>query len=255
MFELNSKMTPFFIATWLICVIFIFFLMAFTITIKKKRVMKAHELLKALVDEKERTMYTISSEIHDNINQVLYHTQMTLKMANKHSSPTQQPYLNQATKLLAQALKDLRNISHSLNSSYLKNKGVIQTLQEEAARINSVTNIHCLFDLDGNSENFSPDIELMIIRIAQEIINNALKHANASKLIIKLEYGNDLFMMSIKDNGKGFILNPEAPWKGLGLNSIKERSRIIGMNLSVNTKPQEGTTITLSMPNPKYEKH
>jgi len=252
MFEMESKMIPFFITTWLMCVIFIFFLVAFAISIKSKRVKKEHDLLKALIDEKERTMYSISSEIHDNINQVLHHTKMTLKMANRHAVPEQVPYLDQASKFLTQAVADLRNISHSLNSAYLKNKGMVAALQEEAARIDAGGEVQCLFDVSDEIESFEPDVELMVIRIVQEAINNALKHAVATKVVLAVHFSKDLFRLEVRDDGKGFVIDPHAPWNGLGLHSMQERSRVVGMHLVIRSKVGEGTCVELTMPEPVY---
>jgi len=252
MFEIESEMIPFFITTWLMCVIFIFFLVAFAISIKSKRVRKEHDLLKALIDEKERTMYTISSEIHDNINQVLHHTKMTLKMANRHAVPEQVPYLDQAGKFLTQAVADLRNISHSLNSAYLKNKGMVAALQEEAARIDAGGEVRCVFELSEDIESFEPDVELMIIRIVQEAINNALKHAGATQVVLELHFSKKLFRLEVRDNGKGFVIDSSAPWNGLGLHSMQERSRVVGMNLAVSSVPAEGTRVELSLADPEY---
>lgn len=98
---------------------------------------------------------------------------------------------------------------------------------------------------------FKPDIELMIIRIAQEAIQNTIKHANAQQFSIALDYNKIGFQMQIIDDGSGFVIDPEAPWTGVGLQSMYERSRIIQGNMDINSIQGEGTTITLRLENPK----
>ncbi len=112
-------------------VVFVFFLIVFLIVQKTKQNRQENEMLYARIDEKERTMQTISMEIHDNVNQMLNLTRMTLRMINKYAVPEQVPLLEQAGNILDNLIIDVHNISHTLNTTYLKKRGLIESLQQD----------------------------------------------------------------------------------------------------------------------------
>lgn len=254
MFNIEEEMIPFFMTATLLTVIFIFFMIVSFVRLKNRQIRKEHQLLQALIGERERTMYTISVEIHDNINQMLSLARMALKMTNRFAVPEQEKYIAESGKMLDNAINDLRNISHSLNSTYLKSRGLHESLLEEAKWVNITKKLNCSLEVKGALRSFDQDTELMLIRIAQEAIHNTLKHSKAENLHIDLKYEKDLFEMRIKDDGSGFKIDPRAPWVGVGLESIYERSRIINSNIEIKSELNTGTEILLVIPNPGYIK-
>lgn len=250
MFNSAGTMIPFFITVTLLTVIFIFFLVVALVRLKNRQIKKEHQLLHALIGEKERSMHAISVEIHDNINQMLSLARMSLRMINKHAVPEQKKYIEESGNILDSAIGSLRNISHSLNADYLKNRGLYDALQEEVNWLNEAKIISCLLDIEAVPKSFEKDTELMMIRIAQEAINNVLKHANAQQLDIRLKYGTDEFQMAIRDNGSGF--NTEAKRTGVGLQSIYQRGRIINGHIEITSAIGNGTQVLLTISNPVY---
>jgi len=250
MFNTAGEMIPFFITATLLTVIFIFFLIVSLVRLKDRQMKKEHQLLHALIGEKERSMHAISIEIHDNINQMLSLARMTLKMIDKYAVPEQKKYIQESGNILDSAIGDLRNISHSLNADYLRNRGLYEALQEDVHWLNETKNISCFLDIEEIPKSFDKDTELMMIRIAQEAINNVLKHANAQQLNIHLKYGLDEFQMAIRDDGSGF--NPDSQRAGVGLESINQRSRIIKGTINITSAPGSGTLILLTILDPVY---
>lgn len=250
MFNIEKEMIPFFITATLLTVIFIFFLIASLVHLRSRQIRKERELLHALIGERERTMETISAEIHDNINQMLYLGRMALKMIKKHSVPQQEKYITESENILDSVIGDLKNISHSLNSDYLKNRGLYESLIEEVNWVNTTKKLNCSIEQTGDLRYFLPDTELMIIRIAQEAIHNSLKHAHAQQLQIQLDYGKEEFRMSITDDGSGFSMEPGILGAGIGLQNIYRRSRIINAHIEVKSAIGKGTQIILTIPMP-----
>lgn len=247
----DRTLVTFFISATLLTVIFVFFLIASLVRLRSRQRKKEEQLLHALINERERTMSTVSAEIHDNVNQALSLAKMALKMANKHAVTEQHKYMAQCEQMLSAAIGDLRSISHSLNTEYIKNRGLLETLEEMVKWVNVSKDISCKLAVEGDYQPFNPDIELMIIRIAQEAIQNTIKHANAQQFSIALNYNKNAFQMQIIDDGSGFVIDPEAPWTGVGLQSMYERSRIIQGHMDINSIQGNGTTITLHLENPK----
>lgn len=252
MLNWENGMVQLTIAATLLTVIFVFFLIAALVGLKGKQSRKERQLLRALIDERERTMYMISTELHDNASQVLNLARMTMNMIAKHAVPEQTKYITEAGYMLDNVIAELRKVSHSLNDNFLRNRGLINIVSEEAKWINIAHDIQCNFEISGNPETFEPDTELMLIRIVQEATNNVLKHANAKNLLVHLSFQNSLFEMTIKDDGIGFDIDKANPWNGIGLQSISHRNKIIGGDIAIISSKENGTEIKLHINNPKY---
>lgn len=128
------------ISMTVLTVVFVFFLITSLVRLKNKQIKREEELLKALIEERERTMSSVSSEIHDNVNQLLSLAKMSLSMMRKTVLPEQGKYLDQCNGILETVIGDLRNISHSLNSAYLKRKGFIYMNFKFTKKMNTLKN-------------------------------------------------------------------------------------------------------------------
>lgn len=253
MFNSGKEIIPISLTITLLACIFIIFIIASLLHLKDRKIKKEHFLLAALKEERERTMYAISVEIHNNINQVLSLASMALSMIDKTAIPNQKKYISELKNMLDSVMAELRNISHYLNSDYLKERGLYESLQEELKWINSSKKINCDIEVNGLFKFFTQDTELIIIRIAQEVIQNTLKHAQAQKLHIDIKYGVEQFLMVISDDGKGFQYDESTSLKGMGLHSIQNRSRIINGKIEIKSALGKGTQITLVIAEPKYK--
>lgn len=251
MFDLNSNFVGLWITVTLLGVIFIFFLIAALVRLRSNQNKKERELLKDLVEERERTMYTISTEIHDNVNQELNLVRMTLRVVERQATGTQANDLKEMGIMLDNVIEEIRNIGHTLNSDYVKKKGIYDFLETEINRIKMTKKLNCHLEVERVTRSFHQDTELIVVRIAQEVIQNALKHAKAKNLAIYLNYDEKLFEMKIKDDGVGFRTDNKSD--GIGIQSIYNRAKIINGILNINSNGQ-GTEITLSIPKPDYKK-
>jgi two-component system, NarL family, sensor kinase len=243
----DDSLVPFFVTITLLMVVFAFFLIITLVVQKNKQNRQANELLQAQVKERDRTMSLISVEIHDNISQMLSLTRMTLRMIGKQAVPEQQPLLEQAGTMLDNLIVDTRNISHSLNTSYLKNKGLMEFMNREIKWVNASKGITCSLQNSGYHDQLTAEKELMVIRIAQEAMQNTLKHAGATHLNISISWDEKMFKMLITDNGKGFAHNPGSVSDGLGLQSMYQRAQLIKAKLDIQSAAT-GTTLTLLIP-------
>ncbi|WP_118973939.1 sensor histidine kinase [Taibaiella koreensis] len=250
----DDSLVPFFVTVTLLMVVFAFFLIITLIVQKNKQNRQANELLQAQVKERDRTMSLISVEIHDNISQMLSLTRMTLRMIGKQAVPEQMPLLEQAGSMLDNLIVDTRNISHSLNTDYLKNKGLLEFMNREVKWINASKGIVCNLEATGYHDQLSGEKELMVIRIAQEAIQNTIKHSEATHLHIGITCSEKLFKIIITDNGKGFSHTPGTDASsGLGLQSMYQRAELIKAKLNIQSG-SNGTTLTLAVPQEQKEK-
>jgi len=251
MFDINGNLIGLWITVTILGVVFIFFLIAALVALRNKQNKRQRRILKEMVAERERTMYTISTDIHDNVNQELNLARMTLRVVERTAKSVSAGYLEEMGIMLDNVIAELRNIGHSLNSDYVKMKGIYGFLEKEVFRINLTQKLKCHLVLHGDKRDLNPDTELIVVRIAQEVIQNSLKHAHANKLIIALQYKENLFEMRLKDDGVGFQINKKTD--GIGIQSIYNRSKIISGILAINSN-NKGTEVKLVIPEPKYIK-
>ena len=197
---------------------------------------------------KQQEQNRISKDLHDDVSGNLssLHLQMHIFQRKKmqESHPEYQNFMNNLKKLQER----VREISHDLNNDRefdqvdfsLAIKAVIQPLQDAGIK----TEINYI-----NSFSW-PDIptavKLELFRILQEAVTNTTKYAQAQTFTVELSKENNLFIMQIQDDGKGFDMDTSS--KGIGLKNMKERAKKIKATLSINSQIGKGTLIKLSIP-------
>lgn len=210
---------------------------------EKQRILLEHQ--EQLTTEQERIMNEISKEVHDHVIHIASYIRMHLSMVTGMAKDKEMlGLLQRATELTDQVIYDGHNISHLLNTGYVKGKGLYRTMQQEMDHLGSVTSLKCSMDTFGPIRPMSPDKELVIFRIAQQAINNTLRHAQATALHIVLAQEGDKFKMSITDNGNGF--DPvKVEESGIGFINMKQRAKFLNAQLMIASSPGDGCTIML----------
>ena len=255
----DQYIIPLFVAGSLLLTLFAFFLVAYLIVQKRKqntyqlekqRMIFDHQtnILRTKLEEQENTMDQISKELHDNVKSVLGFAQMSMyNIADLATNNEQAIQIDKTNKIIGEAIDDLHNISHSLNSNFIKNIGLAETITKDLESIQLSKNITCTIEVKGDAISLDPEKELHIYRIAQEAIQNCIKHAKATNINFTLNYEQDVFTMTITDNGMGFDKNKIHEMKGLGFLNMFQRARYVHGSLEVQSVPQEGSSITLTI--------
>ncbi|WP_118976426.1 sensor histidine kinase [Taibaiella koreensis] len=216
---------------------------------EKLKAENEHKVLLAKVEAQERSMNSLSMELHDNISQLLYLMQTNLKViARTHTQLAGDKLMLATTDVLETIVRDIKNLGRSLNGELMKGLGLVSSLEAEVARLNSRQQLQGNVAVEGIVCTMPQEQELMIFRIAQEAIHNVLKHSGARLLHITLQYSYDRFRMDISDNGKGFSKEALYAGKGIGMLSMHHRARLIGGDLELRSVPGEGTAICFSIP-------
>jgi len=237
-----------------------FTLVIFLITHKKKRYEHLlekqtmennyqNQLLQSKLEVLEQSFKYFSEEIHDNIGQLLSIVKMQLY--NIRSSSHEQEIVSKATncnELLGKAINDLRNISHTLNSAFVSNAGLVDAIEKDLEYIRSAKDVQCTLHVTGEEYSIGNERELLVFRIVQEAIGNAVKHAAPTAIDIRLDYNPERLVVSIEDNGAGFNTH-EIARGGIGLNNMHVRTELLKGNLAVTSMKDKGTTIKLQLNN------
>jgi signal transduction histidine kinase len=155
--------------------------------------------------------------------------------------------LAELSEIAQQALKEMRLLVYELRPSALEHDGLARALQQRLDAVEGRAGVKArlvvgdLLDLPGS-------VETGLYHIAQEALNNALKHARAAAITVQLQMEEGQLELKVADNGSGFDLDAVNGHGGLGLVSMRERAEKLGGELNVLSKPGEGTTVKVTIP-------
>jgi signal transduction histidine kinase len=217
---------------------------------EKKSMEETHrlELLHSQVETQRQTMQFIGSEIHDSVSQKLTLASLyTQRMEFKNQFPQIKEELEGVSLIINDTLLELKNLSRSLTDTKLQEAGLDDILRQECEQVN-ITGI-CTARLHASPVPFIPiPIKSSLLRIAQEFIQNSLKHAGCRVITLTLEYGsNETLSLTMHDDGKGFNA-AAAQGKGMGLSNIESRIAKIGGRYQLQTGEGSGTRMQLQIP-------
>jgi two-component system NarL family sensor kinase len=210
------------------------------------------EITKTQLEVQEQTMQTIGADLHDNIGQLLSLTSLTLNSIELKNAPKARQKIDAAIDLTVRSIKEMRLLGKLLQGDQLIVMGLSEAIQYEITWIEKSGHYKVTYTNDGEMPAAnSPDKDLILFRILQEILNNIIKHAKATEINIKLDYQEAVLQLQVSDNGIGFNSShfPSEP-SGMGLQNIQKRAGIIGGEVTIISNPDEGATITVFIPYP-----
>jgi len=204
------------------------------------------------VDE-ERTR--IACEIHDGLVQTL--VGVSLKMERVRELVAEDPpkcltMLNQTTVQLKHAIQEAREVVYNLRPGQYDHLAFIPALSNYLKAYEREHRIRTEFEGSGNESQLDPKAKVFVFRMVQEALSNVVKHAGATKVIVKVELKKDVLKALVSDNGQGFDVkaegqNPEK-WDHFGVRSMMERARMLGGNVQWVSKPGTGTKVDIFIP-------
>jgi PAS domain S-box-containing protein len=208
---------------------------------------KQRLILSTTLNAQEKERNRISIALHDSICQILYGIRLNLQTISR-ANPSSYQFAN-VNKLLDQAIRETREISYELTPSVLRDFGFKAGIQEMAQRL-SVPGFVINTEIETEIDFFNEDKQLYVFRIIQELINNCIKHAEATVAQIRMYAEDGFFKLIFTDNGKGFDYGSnQGLIKGSGLRSIKNRIFLLNGDMEVDSS-EKGTTISIQI---KYE--
>ena len=218
--------------------------------IKDKEQLRAKfekEILESKLEIQEQTLRNISQEIHDNIGQVLSLAKLNINTINFDEPQTlMQEKVKDISGLMNKAIQDLRDLSKSLHSDTITEKGLIGAIEYEFDLMKKAGAYDTSLTVYGDMYDLPDQKELILFRIFQEVINNIIKHANASSVQVAAHFYLERFILQIMDNGQGFEMNNIN--HGLGLKNMRNRSQVIGASYNIDSQPGNGTCIKIELP-------
>jgi signal transduction histidine kinase len=214
------------------------------------------DYLGAITEAQENERSRLARELHDETVQSIVALNQRLEMAQRAlergEKETARELIEQMRHLSNETMEEVRRFSRDLRPLYLEDLGFVPALEMLSQEADRQGNHAVQVRIEGTVRRLPPDRELALYRIAQEALNNAVRHAQADHVWLTLRFDTAGVTLSVADDGKGFHV-PEHPDElthqgHFGLLGMRERALLAGGKLRINSTPTQGTTITVQIP-------
>lgn len=219
--------------------IVIYFYVSYNRKTRKQQQFFAQQLIHDIEEERNR----IAKDLHDDVGQSLSAIKSRLNLVHqKGLDPDHMVFIETE---VGKVIEQTRDISRKLYPAYLEKIGLTRSVARLMEGIQQSTQIVCSFEIDPDTDKLPVNMLTHIYRIIQECVNNTIKHADASALKVTIFKTEDKFQMIYQDNGKG-IHKTEIKNSGVGLMSLKERTRILKGELNIGDNAGKGFKLTIN---------
>jgi len=213
------------------------------------RARQLQKLAVELIEAEEKERQKISQLLHDDLQQLLASAKMQLQAAME--TIPQDTLLKNVEHLVIEAISKSRHLSHELSPPVLHHTSLVASLIWLIQKMDAQFGLCVTLNADDVDSFVNAPLKVFIFRTVQELLFNIVKHSETKNASIALCTSNNSLVLSVSDQGKGFdpsILNNIGKSSGLGLLSIRERTSLMGGNLSIETAIDQGCHITLILP-------
>lgn len=205
---------------------------------------------KKIIENQEKEQSRIAKDVHDGIGQMLTGLKFNLESINPDDIEKTKLKVNQLKEQISDIIKGVRTATFNLMPSELSDHGLVPALSKLTKELSRLTGKNILF---LNKTNFDLRLdsltEINIYRITQEAINNAIKYAESSHILLSVSHSEAILSIVIDDNGKGFDTKEKKEGiGGMGLTFMKERIQFINGRLFLSSEKEKGTRVTLNIP-------
>jgi signal transduction histidine kinase len=265
----GQRYPDYFVPVWNAVIMFLFYLVVVVLLAKlrnlqgnlesrvsertaalSREIAERTRLQKELLETAEQQQQRIGGELHDNLCQHLTGTAfaghaLSQKLAEKSLPET--AAAGHLVELIEAAIELTRQVARGLQPIEMKNGGIADNFQEFAATVSERFKISCRFECQQAVPLLDPNVATHLLRIAQEAVNNAIRHGKAAQINICLHSERDGLILTITDDGGGLPENA-LDHNGLGLRLMAYRAEMIGATFSVERLATQGTRVTCSRP-------
>ena len=198
--------------------------------------------LRAQEEERKR----VARDLHDEVNQALTAILLRLEALTQVAPPRLRDELTETKGLANQARGELLQLARQLRPTALDDHGFVPAIEEQLRRFKAQYGIKTRLSTDGDLDDLGSDQQLVLYRVTQEALNNIARHAGASNVAVEIARVDGHVDLEVADDGVGFDVGREL--RGLGLDGMAERARLIDGRFEVEAAPGRGTTLRLRVP-------
>ena len=214
--------------------------------LEKIRTESQIRILNATLDGKETERKQIAETLHDSVSALLSSANLHLQACKKIFKGPIPVEVDKSQDIIHEASQKIRDLSHTLVSSILLKFGLAYAIKDMAEKYSN-SQLEILYETQ-NIQRYDQDFEIKLHNIIQELINNTLKHSEATTASILLVENDEKLLLSIKDNGKGFDKLQVPKKDGLGINQIDARIHMMKGKFDIKSENNKGTLVTIELP-------
>ena len=206
--------------------------------------------LNALSEVQEQERSRFAKDLHDGLGGMLSGVKLSLAnmKGNMILSGDHVQTFERSLDMLDNSILELRRVAHNLMPEALVKFGLTSALKDFCDFVNSSKVIHVIFQQVGNVKRLDLSMEVVLYRVANELVNNALKHSQASEIIMQLNYDDHSLTLTVEDNGVGFDKSILQKTTGSGWPNIQSRIAYLKGSLDIETSPGNGTAVNITIP-------
>ncbi|MFT3935252.1 MAG: sensor histidine kinase [Chitinophagaceae bacterium] len=215
---------------------------------KEKQFMAAEAVLQGQEEERSR----LAKDLHDGLGGILSGVKHSFNNMKSNFIISQESVdaFDRTMVLLDKSISELRNISHNMMPEALLRFGLDTALRDYCNSINRNASLQITYQsFELHDEDIEKSKASVIYRVIQELLNNMLKHANASTALVQLVRNNNALSITVEDNGKGFNKSEAENTEGIGMKNIKHRINYLNGQLDIQTAEGAGVSVTIEIPN------
>jgi two-component system sensor histidine kinase UhpB len=207
------------------------------------------ELAHRLIGTQEQERKRIARELHDDVGQQLALVSVGLEQLKNEVGTRLRPDVSRLAEQVEDASQSTRELSHGLHPAYLEYVGLECAIRRLCLDIGARKSLSIRFVAEHLDRSLPSEVSLCLYRIAQEALQNVVRHSGASEVSVSLEGNERRILLRIIDNGAGFV-SKAAPQDGIGLVGMRERLRTVNGDVQITSQPGRGTTVeaTVSLP-------
>jgi len=199
----------------------------------------------AALHAQEEERARVARDLHDEVNQSLTGLLLRLEAAREAAPPELEGELAETKALANQAMTELLSLARQLRPTALDDLGLVAAIEGQVDRLGG--EIATSLDVEGDFSDLGGDAQLVVYRVAQEALSNAARHSGAKRVQVRLRRaGAGGVTLEVADDGRGFAFDKSE--RGLGIGGMRERALLIGAELTIESRPDSGTTIRLDVP-------
>ena len=201
----------------------------------------------AIIEAEENERTRIARELHDGLGQVLSTAKLNVAALDPQDKEEQDLH-DKSLGLIDDAVIEVRAISHNLMPIALTNGGLVVALEELVSKLSGNPVFKIDLKVISLTEKLSKSTEIALYRVVQEVVNNSIKHAQASKLSILIQAKGNHLLLAIADDGVGFDPNNIPKSKGIGWKNIFSRISLLSGKIEINSAQDKGTELQINIP-------
>jgi signal transduction histidine kinase/ligand-binding sensor domain-containing protein len=220
----------------------------------QRRQAQQERFTRVLLQAQEAERKRIAAELHDSLGQnlLVIKNRALMGLREKEAPAATREQLEEISSVSSQSLDEVREIAYNLRPYQIDRLGLGRAIESMIRKMAISSGIQFTVDVASIKDIFPKESEIHFYRIAQECVNNIVKHSGATEASVSIELSGQKVDLHVKDNGNGFEVERNGPVEsarsGFGLIGLSERVRILGGTFSIRSAPGQGTTVSVSVP-------